>query len=140
MMEIFLHYTSVAHVSGPNTSETLPPLVLLFPLLSPAFTQLFLIFFFGQIFFNPYEVIPCKITVAIRGHRKWPNLIHTHKPKTKINKSGSNRRSNRARYNIMVKKVPFSHQGHLLKILNKEIVTCRLSCGINLPFFLPNPG
>ena len=67
MMEIFLHSTSVAHVSGPNTSETLPPLVLLFPL-SPAFTLLFLIFFFGQIFFNSYEVIPCKIMVAIRGH------------------------------------------------------------------------
>ena len=64
-------------------------------------------FFFGQIFFNSYEVIPCKIMAAIRGHWKWPNLIHTHKLKTKINKSGSNRRSIRVRYNIVVKKVSF---------------------------------
>ena len=105
MMEIFLHSTLMAHVSGPNTSETLPPGFIVS--IVSHFHVVISDFFFSQIFFNTYEVIPCKIVVAIRGHRKWPNLIHTHKPKTKINKSGSNRRRNRARYNIMVKKVPF---------------------------------
>ena len=67
MMEMFLHSTSVAHVSGPNTSETLPPLGFIVSIVS-RFHVVISDFFFGQIFFNSYEVSPCKIMVAIRGH------------------------------------------------------------------------
>ena len=64
-------------------------------------------FYLVRSFLILYEVMPCITVITIRGHWKWPNLSHTHKLKTKINKSGSNRRSNRARYNIVVKKVSF---------------------------------
>ena len=118
-MEIFPHSTLVAQVSDPYTPETPPPRFYCFHCL-PLSSSYFWFFSLVWYFLIPYEVMPCITVIAIRGHWKWPNLSHTHKPKTKMNKSGSNRRSNRVRYHIMVKKVPFSPRGHLLKIFKKR--------------------
>ena len=50
MMEIFLHSTSVAHVSGPNTSETLPPLGFIVSIVSRFHVVISDFFFWSDLF------------------------------------------------------------------------------------------